>query len=152
MTDCIHNIPPDLVKAYQEALYVIHGVDGDIRLRVGQPSLELIPLMKRYVVKSAAFLTAFNPHSILTAAEVNVHNHNALVADIRSLGLELIQGEGEDPFNLWPMELSVLVLGISHGNAEILADRYRQNAFLWIECDDCLVSLNLRYPVRRLHS
>lgn len=151
MTDLIQDIAPDLVEAYRDALYVIHGEDGDIHLRVGQPSLELISLMERYGAKSAAFLTAFNPHSMLATAEVNVHKHNALVEDIKSLGLESIAGEGADPLNIWPSEPSVLVLGISHQSAELLAGRYGQNAYLWIECPDGLVSLNLLYPVRGLN-
>lgn len=147
MTDHVYNIPPELAKAYYEALYVIHGESGDIQLRVGQPSLELVSLMKMYGVKSAAFLTAFNPHSILATSEVNVFNHNALIDDIHTLGLRHISGEGGDPSNLWPSEPSVLVLDISHQNAELLADRYRQNAYLWISGDDGLVNLNLRYSV-----
>ena len=151
MTDLIQDIAPDLVEAYRDALYVIHGEGGDIQLRVGQPSLELISLMKWFGAKSAAFITAFNPNSIIATAEVNAHNHNALIKDIKSLGLESITGEGGDPLNLWPTEPSVLVLGISHQIAELLADRYGQNAYLWIECDDGLVNLNFRYSIRGLH-
>jgi len=147
MSDRIHIITHDLAKAYQEALYVIHGEGGDIWLRVGQASLGLASLMKIYGVKSAAFLTAFNPHSIPVAAEVNVKNQNSLIDDIHALGLRHISGEGGDPCHIWPSEPSVLVLDISHQNAELLADRYRQNAYLWISGDDGLVNLNLRYPV-----
>lgn len=147
MTDHVYNIPPELAKAYHEALYLIHGESWDIQLRVGQPSLELVSLMKMYGVNSTAFLTAFNPHSNLATSEVNVFNHNALIDDIHTLGLRHISGEGGDPSNLWPSEPSVLVLDISHQNAELLADRYRQNAYLWISGDDGLVNLNLRYSV-----
>lgn len=151
MIELIQDITPNLAQAYREALYVLHVEDGDIVLKVGQTNLELTSLMKRFGAKSAAFLTAFNPHSNLTTAEVNVQNQNALVADIESLGLKSIAGKGEDPLNLWPSEPGVLVLGISNQSAEILAGRYRQNAYLWIKCTDGLVSLNLRYPVRGLH-
>ena len=151
MTDPAQDIASDLVKAYRDATYIIHGEDGDIWLRADQPSLELISLMKRYGAKSAAFITAFIPNSIFATAEANAHNHIALVKDINSLGLESIAGEGRDPLKIWPSEPSVLVLGISHQSAELLAGRYGQNAFLWIECADGLVSLNLRYPVRELY-
>jgi hypothetical protein len=155
MTDLIrdveHAISPELAKAYREALYVIHGEGRDIQLRVDQLSPELATLMRGHAVKSATFLTAFNPHSILETAEVNVANHNALIADINALGLKSILGEGRDPLHLWPSEPSVLVLGISHQNAELLAERYGQNAYLWIAGGDGLVNLNLRYPVRDPH-
>ena len=154
MTDPIHGIghviPPYLAKAYREALYFIHGEDGDIQLRVDQTSLGLALLMKDHGVRSAAFLTAFNPYSILEVAEVNLSNHNALIADVHALGLRSISGDGGDPLHLWPSEPSILVLGISHQNAELLAGRYGQNAYLWIEGDDGLVNLNLRYSVRGL--
>lgn len=149
--DIDHAIPPELAKAYREALYVIHGEGGHIQLRVGQFSPELTTLMKNHGVKSAAFLTAFNPHSILATAEVNVNNHTALIDDIDALGLKLIFGEGGDPLHLWPSEPSVLALGISHQNAELLAEKYGQNAYLWIAEDDGLVNLNLRYPFGGLH-
>ena len=154
MTDPVHGlghvIHPDLAKAYREALYFVHGEDGDIQLRVDQTSLELASLMKDRSAKSAAFLTAFNPHSILGVAEVNLSNHNALIADVYALGLRSISGDGGDPLRLWPSEPSILVLGISHQNAELLAGRYGQNAYLWIGGDDGLVNLNLRYSVRGL--
>lgn len=146
--DIDHAISPELVKAYREALYVIYGEGGDIQLRVGQSSPELTSLMRSHGASSAAFLTAFNPHSMLEAAEVNVTNHNALIADIHTLGLKSISGEGEDPSHLWPSEPSVLVLDISHQHAELLAGRYRQNAYLWIADDGGLINLNFRYPVR----
>jgi hypothetical protein len=149
--DIDHAISPELVKAYREALYVIYGEGGDIQLRVGQSSPELTSLMRSYGASSAAFLTAFNPHSMLEAAEVNVTNHNALIADIHTLGLKSISGEGGDPSHLWPSEPSLLVLGISHQNAELLAEKYGQNAYLWIEGHDGLVNLNLRYPVRNTY-
>ena len=102
--------------------------------------------MKIRGVTSAAFLTAFNPYSVLLTAEENLHNQHSLISDIHSLGLTSIAGEGSDSSNLWPSEPSVLALGISLQSAELLADRYGQNAFLWISSDDGFVSLNLRYP------
>lgn len=148
MTDRVHNIPHELAKAYQEALYMVQGEGGDIQFRVGQSSPELTSLMRCYGARSAAFLTAFNPHSMLETAEVNVTNHNALITDIHALGLKSISGEGRDPSHLWPSEPSVLVLDISHQHAGLLAERYRQNAYLWITDDGGLINLNFRYPVR----
>jgi len=146
MTDTANNISAELEKAYREALYVIHCEDKNIVLRVEHANPELAALMKIHETNSAAFLTAFNPYSILSTAEENVRNQNSLIADIHSLGLTSIAGEGSDSSNLWPSEPSVLALGISLQSAELLADRYGQNAFLWISSDDGFVGLNLRYP------
>jgi Protein of unknown function (DUF3293) len=147
MTDAAKKISAELEKAYREAFYVIHWGDENIVLKVGHANPELAALMKIHVTTSAAFLTAFNPYSILSTTEENLHNQHSLISDIHSLGLIGIVGEGGDSSNLWPSEPSVLVLGISLQNAELLADRYGQNGFLWISSDDGFVVLNLRYPV-----
>lgn len=151
MIDPAYGISPELAKAYREAQYVIDREGGGIQLRAGEPSPELAILMSGHGVKSAAFLTAFNPHSVLTTTEANMRNHNALIADIQSLGLKFILGEGCDPSKLWPSEPSVLVLGISILSAELLADRYEQNAYLWVTSNSGVVNLNLRYPIRELY-
>ena len=147
MTNRTHSISAQLAKAYQQAHYVIHGEDGEIQLRVGQASPELAALMQQHATQSAAFLTAYNPYSVLLSAEENARNHNALINDIAALGLKWIAGEGADASNLWPSEPSVLALGITLHGAELLADQYQQNAFLWIARVDGLVRLNLRYPI-----
>lgn len=150
MTQSADTIPVDLERAYREALYIVHAKDKNIHLKVGDSSSEMVELMRLHDVKSAALITAFNPRSVLVSAQENVRNHNVLVADINALGLESLSGEGGDVSNAWPSEPSVLALGISLQDAELLADRYRQNAFLWIAGDDGLVRLNLRYPIEGL--
>lgn len=146
MTNLSRSISAKLAKAYHQAHYVIHIEGGDIELKVGQASPELAALMHKHDTQSAAFLTAYNPFSVLLSTEENVRNHNALIADINTLGLKWIAGEGLDISNLWSSEPSVLALGISLQNAENLADQYKQNAFLWVARVDGLVRLNLRYP------
>lgn len=146
MTNLSRYISAELVKAYQQAQYVIHEESGDIQLRVGQASTALATLMRKHDTQSAALLTAFNPYSVLASAKENIRNHNALIADIQALELKWVAAEGADASNRWPSEPSVLVLGICLQNAEHLADQYQQNAFLWIASTDSLVSLNLRYP------
>jgi hypothetical protein len=103
--------------------------------------------MKKLGITCAALITAFNPHSVLSTAEENVRNHNAMIADIHMLGLRSLAAEGGDPSHVWSSEPSILILGISLADAESLADRYKQNAFVWIPRDDGFVSLNLRHPV-----
>jgi hypothetical protein len=147
MNKATHSISPELVKAYCEADYVIHIADADIALRVGKASPKLAELMRGYEVNSAAYLTAFNPFSALLSSQENELNQSALVADIHSLGLKYLLGEGKDVTNLWASEASALALGISFESAELLAERYKQNAFLWISSKDAFVSLNLRYPI-----
>jgi hypothetical protein len=147
MNKAAHSISPELVKAYCEADYVIHIADRDIVLRVGKANLELAGLMRGYEVATAAYLTAFNPFSAVSSSQENELNQSALIADIYSLGRKYALGEGRDVANLWASEASVLAMGISFESAELLAERYKQNAFLWISNEDGFVSLNLRYPI-----
>ncbi len=147
MNKATHSISPELVKAYCEADYVIHFADRDIVLRVGKANPELATLMRSYEVTTAAYLTAFNPFSSVASSQENALNQSALIADIQSLGVKYVLGEGRDTANLWSSEASALALGISFQSAELLAERYQQNAFLWISSEDAFVSLNLRYPI-----
>lgn len=147
MNEATHSISPELVKAYCAADYVIQIADRDIVLRVGAANPELASLMRGYDVTTAAYLTAFNPFSGVLSSQENALNQSALIADIQSLGVKYVLGEGRDTANLWSSEASALALGISFQSAELLAQRYRQNAFLWISSEDAFVSLNLRYPI-----
>lgn len=141
-----------LVSAYLDAIYVVHGESGDIVIRPSPVNPDLSVFMKKHGVNTAAFLTAFNPYSVpLTVAE-NISNQNRLLADIQTLGLESISGEGMDPSDLWASEPSVLALGITLADAERLADLYQQNAFLWAASEDGFVELNLRHPVERSYA
>lgn len=151
MTDPIQNIdhaiPSELLSAYRAAIYVIYGDEGDIVLKIDEVNPDLAALMKKYGITSAALITAFNPHSALSTTEENGRCHNALIADIHALELKSLAAEGSDQSHVWSSEPSILILGISLEDAEHLADRYQQNAFLWIPRDDGFVSLNLRHPV-----
>ena len=147
MSDLTHTISPELLGAYRAAIYVIYGGGESIVLKIDELNPDLAALMKSHGVTSAALITAFNPHSVLSTTEENVRNHNALIADIHALGLKSLAAEGSDPSHVWSSEPSILILGISLVDAESLADRYQQNAFVWIPRDDGFVSLNLRHPV-----
>ena len=147
MNNLKHTISPELLRAYRAAIYVIYADEGDIVLKVDEASADLAKLMKKYGVTSAALITAFNPYSVLSTAEENVRNHNRLIANIHSLGLKIMAAEGADPSHIWSSEPSILILEISLEDAECLADRYQQNAFLWIPRDDGFVSLNLRHSI-----
>lgn len=147
MSDLTHTISPELLGAYRAAIYVIYGGGESIVLKIDEVNQGLAVLMKKYGVTSAALITAFNPHSLLSTAEENVRSHNALIADIYALRLKSLNAVGSDPSHVWSSEPSILILGISLMDAERLADRYEQNAFVWISSDDGFASLNLRHPV-----
>ena len=147
MRSPVRLIAPSLVQSYRQAIYLIHDKGGDIAIKVGEVSHQLSTLMKAHKAKSAAFITAFNPYSALVSPQENELSHKALLSDLSALGLECISGEGVDSENLWPSEPSILILGISLENAESLAKRYKQNAFIWIPGDEGLAELKLLFPI-----
>jgi len=53
----------------------------------------------------------------------------------REAGYACVPGMGRDPGGEWPSEPSVLVLGISRREAEVLGRSYDQNAIVFYEKD-----------------
>ena len=147
MCSPVRLIAPSLVESYRQAIYLIHAEGGDIAIKVGEVSHQLSTLMKAHKAKSAAFITAFNPYSALVSPQENELSHQALLSDLDSLGLNCLSGVGKDAENLWPSEPSILILGIFLENAESLAKRYKQNAFVWIPGDEGLTELKLLFPI-----
>jgi hypothetical protein len=143
----IHQVSPQLIKAYRQASYVVFGDDSEFVLKVGKVSQELVTIMKNNNVNSAAFLTAYNPHSQQLELTVNEQSQAKLFRELQSLKINYLQGEGRDDSGEWLAESSVLALGISLQNAEILAEQFKQNAFVWINNLDGLVSLRLCHPI-----
>ena len=142
-----HDISAALIKAYRMAVYTIQLQEREIVLQIGQTHRELVQVMKEHEVNTAAFLTAFNPYGQVVSTLDNQSAQKQLLSDLAQLKIPFLLGKGQDIDRLWPEETSVLALGIRLQDAEILADRYRQNAFVWIGTNDGFVSLRLRYPI-----
>ena len=143
----IHQVSPQLIKAYRQASYVVFGDDSEIVLKVGKVSPELVTIMKNNNVSCAAFLTAHNPHSQQLELTVNEQSQAKLFRELQSLKINYLPGEGRDDLGEWLAESSVLALGISLQNTEILAEQFKQNAFVWMNNLDGLVSLRLCNPI-----
>jgi hypothetical protein len=56
-----------------------------------------------------------------------------LLAELGAGGYRLLPGRNEDPCGQWPVEESVLVLGMDLAAARDCAARYGQVAFLWTD-------------------
>lgn len=128
-------IPFDMLRAYRQAFYeVLPGSVGHsgFFMKIDEPNEALLSLMNEYAVRSAAFLTAWNPFSELTSAAANEAEQARLLHDIDLAGHATLPALARDPTERWPDEPSVLVLGIERDAACALALRYRQNALLYI--------------------
>jgi hypothetical protein len=125
-------IDPGLLAAYLAAEYVVYG-DPPIVLRIGERSRALDVLLEDAGTETAAFVTAANPGGRPADPADNALATEALVHAQREAGYACVPGEGRDPRGEWPAEASVLVLGISRREAEILGRSYEQNAIVVVE-------------------
>jgi len=96
-------------------------------------SAALEALLQETGADTAAFVTAANPGGILADAGENALSTEALHRAQEQAGYTCLAGEGRDPQDEWPAEPSVLVLGISRGEAEILGRSYEQSAIVFVE-------------------
>ncbi len=142
----MNSISPKLIRAYREAKFVVESANP-ITLLVGQCNQNLSALLKEQNVSTAAFITAFNPHRKALSHQENIVAQSALIKEVASLALKQINGFGQDIAEQWPKEVSTLILDISETQAEALADKYLQNAFIWIGSIDAFPTLRLRHPI-----
>lgn len=140
-------IAPSLVRAYRQAQYFVHYGQEVLFLRAGFINHALGNLLRAKGKATAAFLTAYNPHSQVQDEQVNAQAHERLLSHLSAGEVEVIEGLGTDPQEEWDAEPSVLALGLTLSQAEQLADEFGQNAFLWIPNSQGFVNLKLRYPV-----
>lgn len=131
----ISGLTDSLRNAYSATHFVVVDVHAPFILRIGQASKPLAELYAQFGVDCAAFITAYNPYSETATDEQNEAKQSELLQDLSNMGLVCINGQGEDPDGEWPSEASVLVLGISKGDAELIGMKYRQNAIVWMGAD-----------------
>ena len=120
-------IPPQMIAAYEAAEYRIEA-DPPIVLRIGQMSEPLAGLMVDKNMKSAAFLTACNPHGQMLGAADNATRTAALGAELERFAPLVLPACGVDPAGRWPDEPGFLALGCPPAITEALGRRHRQNA------------------------
>ena len=125
-------LPPDLEHAYRLAHYVVFGAP-ELVIRIGEKSAELDAILDEEGADTAAFLTAANPEGMLQEERWNELSAAALHQVLADAGYTCYAGEGRDPSGEWPAEPSVLAVGISRHEAEVIGGSYDQKALVFIE-------------------
>lgn len=123
-------LPQDLIAAYTSTRYVTFAEPAFV-LRIGEASADLRSLYRRRGIRSAAFLTAWNPYSRPTPLEQNEAAQTELRQRLAQEGLSLLEGEGRGADGDWPPEPSILALGCSKRLAKKLGHQFGQNAIVW---------------------
>jgi hypothetical protein len=120
------------IDAYRRAHYVVFG-EPELVLRIGEMNEAFDVLLEEQGADTAAYVTAANPHGRRAGMTENVLAATALLEAQREAGYACFAGEGRDPQGGWPAEPSVLVVGISRAEAELLGRSYEQNAIVFVE-------------------
>ncbi len=124
-------ISKTIINAYFNAHYRVTGAGKEFVLRPKRKSQDLAEMMQSLGVESAAFLTAYNPFSVVIKEPQNVRANKALAVDLKKTGLKFFNGSGEDPSGNWKVEASFLVLGMTEEAAKAMGVKYYQNAVIW---------------------
>jgi hypothetical protein len=120
-----------LDAAYRATTYVVDLPACTLRLRIDERCPALDDLLQGYGYATWAFISACNPGSRLLSAAENATRHARLIETVNRLGLQWHEGKGVGDTPGWPAEASLLILGISHGEALALAKRFGQNAIVF---------------------
>ncbi len=121
----------DLLAAYRAAHYRVTGTATPFVLRVGRHSPELATLQLAHQVNCSAFITAWNPGSVVQPELINRAAQQRLESELTAMGRVLFAGVGDDASGQWRGEPSVLVLGLSRAEAERIGRSFGQRAILW---------------------
>lgn len=119
-----------LDAAYRATRYIAETGQGDIVIRIDQPTPALDKLLAAQGDIGWAFISACNPGSQRLPDRENTERHVQLLATVAALGFQSIPGHGVPDNPGWQPEISLLILGISQDQATKLAEKFGQNAIV----------------------
>lgn len=123
-------------EAYIRAEYEAGFPGNRIVLRVGESATGLARLAPDTAEgpftaeTSWAYLTAWNPGSVIQMDFVNRQKQEELELFLRGAGYAVLPGLARDPRGQWPDEESILVFGLQWEKALQLGRKFKQNAIL----------------------
>jgi hypothetical protein len=123
----------DLISAYRRTSFFANTDRGRIRVRIGEHNADLDALLRAVGRRSWAYVTAYNPGSIVLSVEENADRQSALESGVQTAGYRIFAGEGVGDDGQWPPEPSLLILGIDRQAAIELGHRHGQRAVVWGE-------------------
>ena len=123
-------VSPALVEAYRRTKFRVADRGWSFVLRHEEYSKVLEECHRALGVTCSAYITAWNPRSDSRSQAENEAARARLEAELAAGGYAFLRGVGVDPSGQWPWEPSVLVLGISGGDAQRIGRGYGQNAIV----------------------
>jgi len=145
--DSKRTISKETLQAYEDAIFSINTKQGVISFKVGTIYKDILSFMKNESLKSAALITAYNPYSEILTKEQNELAQTQLIQELKNLGVDFIYGDGRDAEGIWDPEPSLFAMNIALEDAEKLAAKFGQNAFVWVEAITGIPTLKLIFPI-----
>ncbi|MBE9127293.1 MULTISPECIES: DUF3293 domain-containing protein [unclassified Coleofasciculus] len=134
MSDYNNNSTLDiLVKAYTATTYQAIAPKGDILIRIGVHNPDLDLLLNQYGFVSWAFITAWNPASVVLSLSQNQHRHREMIGHLDYTNIPYLEGSGVGDDTDWQPEKSVLALGLNRADAQEIGVLFGQNAVVYGE-------------------
>ena len=128
-------IPKDVISAYNAALYYFQSHDSSYCLfKPNEDSKLLASIMTSHRSTFAAFITAYNPSSLISSDESNKEQQNRLKSLLKDMKLQYIHGYSSDKYDNWK-EQSFLIFDCDKNMAYTIAKKFNQNAFIWMQFD-----------------
>lgn len=120
-----------MLAAYEKARYVVFA-ERELVVRVGRRSAALERLLAAGKVRTAAFVTPFNPRGVKQPQAKNRKALEALRHLLEESGQRFLEAEGRDPEGRWPAERGVFLLGVARADALALGQLLDQNAIVYV--------------------
>ncbi|MEK7434290.1 MAG: DUF3293 domain-containing protein [Cyanobacteriota bacterium] len=122
------NIEDKLLHFYYKTDYIIFKPKIIINIDKKTPKVDKI--LKKVEKNSWAYITAYNPMSILKTEEENLIAQKNLIKEIEKEFI-FFEGEGKGENSEWKPEKSILIIGISKENAIEIGNKYNQKAIVF---------------------
>lgn len=121
---------PELFEAYKNTTYRVCSPIGEIDIRIGVLNPLLQQLLLSNHVASWAFITAYNPYSVMQDAGVNTLLNTQLEDYLSEKRYVFFKGMGVGDDDSWEPEASFMVLDIRKEDAIKLGRQFKQNAIV----------------------
>ena len=122
-------IPDRLLGAYRATNYCVDLPQGRVLLRIGERAPALDAILGAHGKKQWAFVTAHNPGS-RPDPPGNADRHAELLSWVQARGLPWFAARSVADEGDWPVEESVLIVGLAHEEARSLGRRFGQVAIV----------------------
>lgn len=119
-----------LDKIYRQTIYVVEDETSVAAFRVGQPSADLVKILRERNTTEWAFITAYNPYSTLVSASDNKQRQARLIKELEKRNLAFLPGCGIGVGEEWQSEPSLFILSITFKAALEIGRLFEQNAII----------------------